>query len=65
MRTPKFRLLSLVLLALAALPLLGQRASNRLRPSPNASVSQTIGVTEVLIRPSVNTCGPEPEALKR
>ena len=49
MRTPKFRLLSLVLLALAALPLLGQRASNRLRPSPNASVSQTIGVTEVTL----------------
>lgn len=45
-----------VLVAVAALPALGQRASDKPRPSPNASVSQTIGVADVAIsygRPGV------------
>lgn len=50
-------LLSVVIfLAAAAIPALAQRASDEARPSPNASVSQTIGTTEVTIeygRPGV------------
>lgn len=49
-------LLLVVLVAAATLPVLGQRASDEPRPSPNARVSQTIGVTDVTIsfgRPGV------------
>ncbi|MFQ5818073.1 MAG: DUF2911 domain-containing protein [Terriglobia bacterium] len=57
MRKPKYSFLFLVtLVALAATPALGQRASDKPRPSPNASVAQTIGVTQVTIsygRPGV------------
>ena len=57
MRTSKHQLFCLaVLVAVAALPALGQRASNKPRTSPNASISQTIGVTKVTIsygRPGV------------
>ncbi|MFQ5778141.1 MAG: DUF2911 domain-containing protein, partial [Terriglobia bacterium] len=45
-----------VLVTVGALPAVGQRASDEPRPSPNASISQTIGVTEVTIsygRPGV------------
>jgi len=47
---------SVVLILLLAIPALGQRGSDKPRVSPNASVSQTIGVTEVTIsygRPGV------------
>lgn len=51
MQTNKSGFLFLALLmVLAALPALGQRASDKPRVSPNASLSQTIGVTEVTIR---------------
>lgn len=57
MRRTKYMFLFLALLVgLATLSALGQRASDRPRASPNASVSQTIGVTEVTIsygRPGV------------
>ncbi|MFQ5927556.1 MAG: DUF2911 domain-containing protein [Terriglobia bacterium] len=57
MRTAKYLFLVLaVWVGLAALPAVGQRGSDRPRPSPNAGVSQTIGVTEVSIsygRPGV------------
>ena len=57
MRTSKHPFFFLaVLVAMAALPALGQRASDKPRPSPNATISQTIGVAEVTVsygRPGV------------
>jgi hypothetical protein len=55
-RTKVISMLLTVLTATAALPALGQRGSDEARVSPNAGVSQTIGVTEVTIsygRPAV------------
>ena len=55
-RTKVIFLLLAILTATLALPAVGQRGSDEARVSPNAGVSQTIGVTEVTIsygRPAV------------
>lgn len=49
-RTKVISVLLAILTATAVLPALGQRGSDEARVSPNAGVSQTIGVTEVSIR---------------
>lgn len=57
MHPNRYALFSVVVLTtLLALPALGQRGADKARVSPNASVSQTIGVTEVTVsygRPGV------------
>ncbi len=57
MHTSKYSFYLLVVtLVIAALPVFAQRASDEPRGSPNANVSQTIGITEVTIsygRPGV------------